>query len=81
MVGHIVLDNVIFHVSYKWFVFSKSGSQGNFIEYFAATDFVETQLLEHLNTRNIIQSDFGLEFFYSQLLYTCAFFLKNDRFF
>ncbi len=76
MVKNTVLDKVIFHVSYKCFVV-RSGSQGNFIENFTATDFAETQLLEHLNTRNIIQSDFGLELFYSQLLYTCVFLMTS----
>jgi hypothetical protein len=33
-----------------------------------------------LNTRNIIQSDFGLELFYSQLLYTCVRFWKMTGF-
>lgn len=74
MVGHVVLTNVIFQITYKCIVVGED-SQGNFTENFAPANFVESNLLEHLNTRNIIQPNFGMELFDSQLFFTCVVFL------
>ena len=70
MVGRTVLDIMIFQETYNFMI---RNCHGDFAEIITSAHFFKPKFFKHLNTRCIVHSDFGVELFDTQLLYTCVF--------